>query len=976
MSNNDNDKPEVYMIPQNFVDTGTIFGGTIKLRNAIEAGIIVFVLGYLVFNLTITLYYKIIVSCLTILPGTLVAIIGINGESLSAFIINFFKFLRSKRIIGMGIDEPVVTSNNKGYTKNKSNKNKNLIIDSKKTKKKSKKTSVIKNDTQVLGAQKDIRSSTLRRTLNPVANYLPIKKVENGIIYTTDGRYIKILETTPINFLLRNNREQRNIIYSFISFLKVSPVKIQIKAFTKSADVNKHLEKIQIEFDKETDPKCKALQEDYANLIYELGYRNAITRKFYIIFEYEPCFESKGADKEQLAIAEINTSANSVRTYLRHCGNEVIQHKNENEFAINVFYSLLNRKASVNKPLSEKINEVIEEYKKKGWSNELKDIPVTEFIAPNYIDFSHGSYIKIDDTYTAYMFIPSNGYKPKVLAAWTSLIVNAGEGIDLDIFFSKERKDKIQQKLGQQIRINRSKIKDTQDTNSDFEDLENAIQSGYYMKNGLSNNQDFYYANMLITITGDTVYEINWRVREMKKLLLSQDLHVHNCTFREEQSFLSTLPLLNLDKELFNLTKRNMLTTGVASMYPFTSFEMCDNNGILLGVNRHNNSLIIVDIFNSKIYKNANIAILGTSGAGKTFTMQLMALRMRRKHIQTFIVAPLKGHEFYRACKNIGGEFIQISPSSKNCINILEIRKVDSATSELIDEMDIEKSLLASKIQRAHIFFSLLIPDITHEEKQLLDEALVITYDRKGITHDNDSLLDKNSNTGLRAMPILGDLYDVLLEKSETKRIANILARLVTGSAKTFNQHTNVNLQNKYTVLDISELTGDLLTVGMFVALDFVWDKAKEDRTKEKAVFIDEVWQLIGAASNRLAAEFVLEIFKIIRGYGGSAICGTQDLNDFFALEDGKYGKGIINNSKTKIILNLEDEEAQRVSKAMHLSEAEIMQITHFERGNGLISTNNNNVTVEFKASKLETELITTDRAELKSIADSRKLVI
>ena len=197
--------------------------------------------------------------------------------------------------------------------------------------------------------------------------------------------------------------------------------------------------------------------------------------------------------------------------------------------------------------------------------------------------------------------------------------------------------------------------------------------------------------------------------------------------------------------------------------------------------------------------------------------------------------------------------------------------------------------------------------------------------------------------------------------------------RLVHGSASTFNQQTNVSLENKYTVLDISELTGDLLTVGMFVALDYVWDKAKEDRTAEKAIFIDEVWQLIGSASNHLAAEFVVEIFKIIRGYGGSAICATQDLNDFFSMEDGKYGKGIINNSKTKIILNLEDEEAIRVQNILHLSEAETMAITHFERGNGLISTNNNNVTVEFKASELEKELITTDREELKRLLEREK---
>jgi type IV secretory pathway VirB4 component len=409
-----------------------------------------------------------------------------------------------------------------------------------------------------------------------------------------------------------------------------------------------------------------------------------------------------------------------------------------------------------------------------------------------------------------------------------------------------------------------------------------------------------------------------------------------------------------------------VLTIGAASFYPFTSFEMCDDNGILFGVNKHNSSLIIVDIFNSKVYKNANLAIIGTSGAGKTFTMQLMALRMRRKNIQVFIIAPIKGHEFFRACNNIGGEFIQISPAAKNCINIMEIRKVDNTASLLIDGGSIEKSALSAKIQRLHIFFSLLIPDMNHEEKQLLDDALIRTYAVKHITHNNDSLTAPDNADEYREMPVLGDLYNILIENIETKRLANILNRLVNGSASAFNQQTNVNLNNKYAVLDISELTGDLLPVGMYVALEFVWDKAKEDRTAEKAIFLDELWNLI--SKDKLAAEFVLEIFKIIRGYGGSAICATQDLNDFFALDDGKYGKGIINNAKTKIILNLEDDEAQRVQNIIHLSEAEVMAITHFERGNGLISTNNNNITVEFKASEVEKSLITTDKHELREI--------
>lgn len=334
-------------------------------------------------------------------------------------------------------------------------------------------------------------------------------------------------------------------------------------------------------------------------------------------------------------------------------------------------------------------------------------------------------------------------------------------------------------------------------------------------------------------------------------------------------------------------------------------------------------------------------------------------------------LAPLKGHEFLRACKNVGGEFISISPASKQCINIMEIRRVDQTANAIIDGVINENSILARKIQQLHIFFGLLIPDMTHEERQLLDETLIRTYALKGITHDNDSLIDPTDPEKYREMPILEDVYNLLIESQETRRMGNILNRLVHGSAKTFNQQTNVDLSNPYTVLDISELTGDLLTVGMFVALDFVWDKAKEDRTKEKAIFLDEVWQLIGSSSNSMAAEFVLEIFKIIRGYGGSAVCATQDLSDFFSLDGGKYGKGIINNAKTKIILNLEDDEAMRVQDALKLTDAEIANIIRFERGNGLISTNSNHITVEFKASDLEKQLITTDRYELSQIVQT-----
>ena len=551
-----------------------------------------------------------------------------------------------------------------------------------------------------------------------------------------------------------------------------------------------------------------------------------------------------------------------------------------------------------------------------------------------------------------------------------SSLINAGEGVDIDVHLRRENRGKTLDKVAQRIRLNRTKLRGMQDTSTDYEELTGSIQSGYYIKSGIANNnEDLFYMSVFITISARTYEELLWRRGQMTDLLKSMDMYVGDCNFRQEAALRSVMPFLCIDPNIEKKAQRNILTSGAASTYMFTSFEMSDENGILLGVNQHNNSLVIVDIFNSRVYKNANMVLLGTSGAGKTFTLQLIALRMRRKGTQVFIIAPLKGHEFLRACNNIGGEFISISPASKQCINVCEIRKQDLSANQLIDGVISENSILAKKIQQLHIFFSLLIPDISHEERQLLDEALIRTYAKKGITHNNESLIDPEHPDRYREMPLLGDIYEILMESPETRRMGNILNRLVNGSAKTFNQHTNVQLDNLYTVLDISELTGELLPVGMFVALDYVWDKAKEDRTKEKAIFIDEAWELIGDDDTNnpnntkaLAGEWVQEIFKIIRGYGGAAIAATQDIGD---LDRSRFGKGILNVAKTKIILNLENDEAQRVQHILHLSDAEIMSI---KRGQGLISTNSNHITVSFKASPLEKQLITTDRMELNQI--------
>ena len=812
-------------------------------------------------------------------------------------------------------------------------------------------------------------------------DFIPIKNLEHGIIETTDGRYIKILEIEPINFMLRSEEEQYEIICSFASWLNISPVHLQFKSITRKADSDKHIAMLRKEMETEESEQCKKLSEGYIRLIKDVGSREALTRRFFLIFRYEELRRNENSDYGQICSTLLTTEQNA-RAYFMQCGNNILQPKDPDEATAEILYMFFNRRSCVEEPFHSRVDRIVLDTmaakNKVIGIDPIPHIRMAHFIAPRGIDLMHRNYIIMDGLYYSFLYIKGNGYPNKVRAGWMSSLINAGEGIDVDVFLRRENRSKTIDKVAQRIRLNRTKLKSMQDTSTDYEELAGSIQAGYFIKQGIANyNEDLFYMSVFVTVSARTYEELMWRKQQMTDMLKSMDMYVSDCSFQQEDALRTVMPFLQISPKLEKKSKRNVLTSGAASTYMFTSFEMSDDTGVLLGINRHNNSLCIVDLFDTKKNKNANLNLLGTSGAGKTFTMQLLALRMRMRGIQCYIIAPIKGHEFRRACNRIGGQFIKIAPGSPHCINIMEIRHTISPEMELIDELDYSEmdSLLAQKIQQLMIFFSLLIPDMTNEEEQMLDEALIRTYGKFGITHDNDSVYaDRNAvPPKMKTMPILGDLHEELQKNEMTKRIAVIVSRFVTGSAQSFNQQTNVDLSNKYIVLDLSELKGKLLPVGMMIALDYVWDKIKSDRTKKKAIMIDEIWQLIGAGSNRMAAEFCLEIFKVIRGFGGAAISATQDLSDFFGLEDGRYGRAIINNSKNKIILNLEPDEAEFVRDTLKLTKTEIRSITRFERGEALICSNNSKVPVIIKASKEEQEMITTDRAELEAILKERQ---
>ena len=812
-----------------------------------------------------------------------------------------------------------------------------------------------------------------------VQDFIPVKNIRHGIIETTDGRYIKILEIEPINFMLRSEKEQFEIISSFANWLKISPMRLQFKSVTRKADYEKHIAGLREELRHEDNPKCKELTEEYIGLLRDVGRSDALTRRFFLIFQYEDLVRTDDFGK---IYAKIEAAEQNARAYFAQCGNNILQPQNEDEAVAEILYTYFNRNSCTDEPFSDRVQRIIlDRMKMEGKTlglDTIPDVPVLDFVSPRGIDLTHSSYVIMDGLYYTFLYIRANGYPSAVRAGWTSLLINAGEGIDVDVHLRKESRSKTIDKVAQRIRLNRTKMNGVQDTSTDYEELANSIQAGYYIKNGLANNnEDLFYMSVFISISAKTLDEMLWRKQQIVDMMKSMDIQISDCRFQQEAALRSVMPFLYIEPHLEKKSKRNVLTGGAASTYMFTSFEMSDDSGVLLGINRHNNSLCVLDLFNTRRHKNANLNIIGTSGAGKTFTLQLLALRMRMRGIQCFTIAPIKGHEFHRACQQIGGSFIKIAPGSPHCINVMEIRHTVSPEATLIDENSSfsDVSMLARKIQQLMVFFSLLIPDMTNEEEQLLDEVLLKTYADFGITHDNDSLYeDKNAVPPImKPMPILEDLYKNLKNDKRQTRISVILSRFVTGSAQSFNQQTNVDLSNKYVVIDLSELKGKLLPVGMVIALDYIWDKIKSDITEKKAVIIDEIWQLVGAPSNKMAAEFCLTVFKTIRGFGGAAVAATQDLSDFFGLDDGRYGRAIINNSQNKIVLNLEYDEAAYVRDVLRLSDAEMRAITHFERGEALICSGNNKAPVTVTASKAEQQMITTDRLELEKMLAERR---
>ena len=522
--------------------------------------------------------------------------------------------------------------------------------------------------------------------------------------------------------------------------------------------------------------------------------------------------------------------------------------------------------------------------------------------------------------------------------------------MNISIFYEKQDTYRIIRDLTYHIGNVGAEINDSNKNREDIEIAAFTYNDAKYIRKEMQvNNEELYFLYIYITLYSDSIKELEFNLNKIEGLTQGKGLQTRRANFRQEDCFIASLPIMENRKIIKEAAKRNILTNGLVCTYPFITSNIFDKNGIFIGTNIYNNSLIFIDRYNTKKYKNANICIFGTSGAGKSFYTKLLILRYKLLGINQYIIDPER--EYMHLCKKLNGLLIKLGPTSNTYINVFDIRK------ESIDEG--ESGYLATKISKLIGFFNLIFGDMNEEEKALLEEKIIEVYKNKKITFDDKSLFNKNKKfKNEKQMPILQDLYYLLGKDKNTKKFKIKLIPFVEGSMKYFNNYTNIKINNELIVADIYDLGEENLKYGMYLFTDIFWDKIKENRKIKKAIYLDEIWRLIGVTSNKNVASFIYKIFKTIRKYGGSSVAITQDISDIFSLENGIYGKSLLNNSSIKTFFSLEEENIKILSEYSNLSEKEKIEIKSLKRGECLMFVGEDHILTKIQASDKEIELI------------------
>ncbi len=568
-------------------------------------------------------------------------------------------------------------------------------------------------------------------------------------------------------------------------------------------------------------------------------------------------------------------------------------------------------------------------------------VSVPDVIAPSAIEVDF-NFLKINNTYFRTLFIA--GYPRFVSANWLAPLINFDHSMDISMFVypveGKSVLDDLRRKIAEMeaeisTDIQRGKIVDpaTQAKLEDARALQEQLVKG---------TERFFQFGLYITIPANSLEELNRVSKQVESTLGSLLIVAKHATLQMEDGFKTTLPLC-VDK--LRIT-RNMDTTSLATTFPFTSSELTANEGVMYGINEHNGSLIIFDRFT---LENANSVIFAKSGAGKSYLVKLEALRSLMFGTEILVLDPEA--EYKALAEAVGGEFISFGFDSPSKINPFDL-------STVFEEGQNELGL---KILSLHSLFKVIMGELSAGEEATLDRALVLTYKMKGITQDPAT--QKNEP------PLMEDLYKALMgmEEPEAKGLADRIEKFVKGSfAGIFDQRSNVEIRNPFTVFSLKELEEALRPIAMFIILDFIWNRIRREM-KKRILVVDEAWYLMKYGDS---ASFLYSIAKRARKYWLGLTTITQDVEDFLGSD---YGKAIVTNSSIQILMKQSPAGVDKVAKTFYLSEGEKHLLLAAEIGEGLFFAGANHVAIKVVASPEEHQLITTKPEELVQIKAAKE---
>ena len=569
-----------------------------------------------------------------------------------------------------------------------------------------------------------------------------------------------------------------------------------------------------------------------------------------------------------------------------------------------------------------------------------------DLIAPSSLEIQSG-YFRLGTKYGRTLYV--YGYPRQIFTGWLSAIINIDEVIDVSMFVypveSQVVLNNLRKKVGQleasmNINSERGKVRDP--------GLEAAIQDAEELRDQLQvGSERFFRYGLYITMYGDSIDELGFVQHKIETILGQQMVFSKIASTQQEQGFNSTVPQMADQLQI----RRNMNTGAISASFPFTSADLTQDSGVLYGINMHNNGLVIFDRFS---LENANMVVFAKSGAGKSFAVKLEAMRSMMMGADVIIIDP--ENEYQRLAEAVGGAYIRLSLNSNIRINPFDLPRVidsDEADDALRANLVTLHGLLRLMLGGAQLAANgNMMPALNPAEEADLDQALIDTYARAGITSDP---LTHNSTP-----PTIADLYETLLHMGGSgPQLAQRLRKYTTGTfAGIFSQQSNIDINNPMVVFNIRDLEDELRPVAMYIVLSHTWNRVRTEQ-KKRMLIVDEAWQLMKYDDS---ANFLFSLAKRARKYFLGLTTITQDVEDFMG---SKMGRAIVANSSMQLLLKQSSSAVDVLSEVFKLTEEEKKRLANFPVGQGLFFAGQSHVHIQIIASQTEQSLITTNPQQM-----------